>query len=191
MLAGAVCFGAGASLGGFASAFVALLAGGMLSWLPLVVRGALFGVVVSITVSSDLALRPRRLPHRTQMIPPTRFKRSLYRGMFLFGVELGLGFRTVLPATAPYVLMAGLVLLGEGMSSAVVAGVGWGLGRSLPLWLRLQGLLREPRRRDEGNDVGGRVEQFEKLLSRSAAAAQRVIVPASAVLVLGHFTGFT
>lgn len=54
-------------------------------------------------------------------------------GALQFGFELGTGFRTYLPGTAPYLLLAWSLICGLSWAYFAISGIGFGFGR----WLLL------------------------------------------------------
>jgi hypothetical protein len=50
-----------------------------------------------------------------------------------FGFEMGTGARTYVPTSAPYILALAIFLLGPAIGTAIVAGIGFGIGRSAVL----------------------------------------------------------
>jgi hypothetical protein len=83
-----------------------------------------------------------RLPESRRQIPAAVFGGGLVRGAFRFGLEMGSGVRTYVPSPAPYVL-ALVVLLGWlPLALALLAAVGFGIGRALPLLAPLAWLDR-------------------------------------------------
>ena len=83
------------------------------------------------------------LPEARRQIPASIFHGSLVRGAFRFGFELGTGVRTYVPAVAPYALALVLVLGRPALGIAILAALGFGLGRAIPLAVHL--LARERR----------------------------------------------
>jgi hypothetical protein len=86
------------------------------------------------------------LPEARRQIPTRVFHGSLVRGAFRFGFELGTGVRTYVPAVAPYILALVLVLGRPTLGAAVLAALGFGMGRAIPLAVHL--LARERRLSD-------------------------------------------
>ncbi|MEM9557474.1 MAG: hypothetical protein AAGC60_24660 [Acidobacteriota bacterium] len=78
-----------------------------------------------------------RLPEARRQIPASVFGGSLARGAFRFGAELGTGMRTYAPTMAPYLLVLALLLSRPTLGAALCAGAGFGLGRALPVMVRL------------------------------------------------------
>ncbi|MEH1016399.1 hypothetical protein V6U90_25255 [Micromonospora sp. CPCC 206060] len=88
----------------------------------------------------ELGLVPIRLPQNARQVPQDVLQRSLPRGALQFGFELGTGVRTYVSASAPYVLAVALLLGGQRLHVAMLAGVGFGAGRALtPLARRAAG----------------------------------------------------
>lgn len=124
-------FGAGLVAGATAMAGALWLLAGLLSWLPEPGRAAVLLGLVAIALGRDLGLVAFPLPERTQLVPRSVFEAGLIPGAFRFGIELGVGFRTRIPTTVPYVLAAALLLsLADGPAVGVVA-LAFALGRSV------------------------------------------------------------
>lgn len=78
-----------------------------------------------------------RLPEMRRQIPADVFGGVLTRGAYRFGFELGTGVRTYLPSAAPYVVAITVVLAQPTIAEAMLIGLGFGLGRAIPLMVRL------------------------------------------------------
>jgi hypothetical protein len=77
------------------------------------------------------------LPEAKRQIPAEVFGYGLLQGAYRFGFELGTGVRTYLPSPAPYVV-ALVVLLGDvTLGGALLIGLGYGLGRAMPLMAQI------------------------------------------------------
>ena len=85
-------------------------------------------------------------------------------GAWRFGLEMGTGLRTYVPAVAPYVLLLGLVLARPTLAEVLLAAAGFGVGRTVPLAVRING---DPR----AAMPNGLVRWFELRGSQAAAAA--------------------
>jgi hypothetical protein len=114
-------------LGGFTEPLndgwrLALLAGGAV-FIWLCKHGPLVGVVV--------------LPETRRQIPAEVFGGSLLRGAYRFGFELASGVRTYAGTAAPYVLLLTILLIRPTIAQALLIGAGFGLGRAVPLIVRL------------------------------------------------------
>jgi hypothetical protein len=129
-----------------------LIAGGMLSGLVLGLLSGLsaplptpwrFAAIVAVAVLGllrELGLVPIRLPQNARQVPQDVLQRDLRRGALQFGFELGTGVRTYVSASAPYVLAIAILLGGQHLLAAMLAGVGFGVGRALtPLVRRAAG----------------------------------------------------
>jgi vacuolar-type H+-ATPase subunit I/STV1 len=77
------------------------------------------------------------LPEARRQIPAEVFGGSIARGAYRFGFELGTGVRTYVPSAAPYILLLTVVLAHVTLASAVMVGLGFGLGRAVPLMVQL------------------------------------------------------
>jgi hypothetical protein len=122
-----VSYGAGLGLGG-AAFFGALAALGASVSFPLI--AAL--VIAAAAAAVDLiGLRVRPQIH---FQVPERWRRTmpLPRALFLYGVLLGMGFTTFVPAAAAWALLP-LSLAAGSVGSGVAIGLGFAAGRALPL----------------------------------------------------------
>lgn len=128
-------FTTGLLLGGVLSASVLWLASGLFTpipegWRPLVV------VAVALTgVARDAGLITLRLPQNARQVPQDVLQRDLVRGALQFGFEMGTGVRTYVSASLPYVVAVAVLLAGE-LGLALLAGVGFALGRAATPALR-------------------------------------------------------
>lgn len=98
-----------------------LVAGGVFVWLCK--HGPLVDVV--------------SLPEARRQIPSQVFGGSLVRGAYRFGFELATGVRTYTGTAAPYVVLLTIILIRPTIGEAVLIGAGFGLGRAVPLVVRL------------------------------------------------------
>lgn len=128
---------------------VGLMTGGVAISVCLATAGALvsgldksFGISAVAILGVCGAFRDAKLlriplPQASRQVPRSIFDAGLQVAALRFGFELGVGVRTYLTASTPYVLALGVLLLTDSWWHAVAAGVGFGLGRVyLPL-LRL------------------------------------------------------
>lgn len=102
------------------------------------------------------------LPEARRQIPAVVFGGNLTRGAYRFGFELATGVRTYLPAAAPYVLALVILLARPTLLQAVLIGLGFGLGRALPLVVRLV---------DSRGAGAGPFLRHDRALTQAAAAA--------------------
>jgi hypothetical protein len=86
------------------------------------------------------------LPESRRQIPAEVFGGGLARGALRFGFELGTGFRTYVPALAPYVLLLVLLIGRPTVSAALLIGLGFGFGRAVPIAFQ----FASPRGREPG-----------------------------------------
>lgn len=77
------------------------------------------------------------LPEARRQIPAEVFGGGLTRGAYRFGFELGTGVRTYVPSAAPYLVLITVVLTQPTIAMAILIGLGFGLGRAIPLMVRL------------------------------------------------------
>src|SRR5947208_11997248 len=126
---GGIAFGGGLALG--ASAFFGALGALGAAFHP----GAIVvAVVVGAAALMDLAGLRVRPQVRFQV--PERWRRTmpLPRALFLYGLLLGTGVTTFVPAAAAWALLVLCVALGS-PAAAIVVGLGFALGRTLPVLL--------------------------------------------------------
>lgn len=112
--------------------FVAWVLSGIGGELPLSGREAAVVVLAGAGVARDFGLLRLRLPENARQVPQEIFfTKEPRRAALQFGFELGTGVRTRVSATAPYVLLAAVILLAPRFPLALVAGLGFGLGRAI------------------------------------------------------------
>lgn len=125
----------GAICGAFISAFSLLLLGGLLSPLPLLLRYLLVLTTVSVMVARTLGLIRLKLPQRHFQIDREVFNAPAPVAAARFAFELGLGWRTYVTASAPYGILALMLLasplpLPQATLATAALALGYGLGRS-------------------------------------------------------------
>lgn len=161
--------------GGVLTATVLWLLSGLAAPIPAAGRDAAVLAVAALAVLRDAGLLRIPLPQNARQVPQEVLHRSWRRGALTFGFELGTGVRTFLPASAPYVLAAALLLGAPGLATAVLpAGLGFGAGRALAPMLR----------RASGNGTGwdAQVRARRRLLGVGAAVAVAALL---AIRLLG------
>lgn len=98
--------------------------------------------VALLGVLRDAKVVRLALPQNARQVPQDVLRPSPRRGALRFGFELGTGVRTYLSATAPYVLAVAVLLAGQRLELAALAGVGFGAGRAAtPLIRRARGAV--------------------------------------------------
>lgn len=169
-------FTAGTTLGGTMTGVMLTILAGLLSPLPSAWRlGA--AVVLAIALAGlDLATSSLPLPQRTTLIPQEVFHRGMRRGLFLFGIEYGVGWRVLIPSAAPWIIAATLVLINPSWWITVAAGTVFGLGRSLAIWQML--LWGE-------DGWQWRLARHSRLLERIGSVATAALVLLAAWLIVG------
>lgn len=126
-----LAFCAGLLTGGVLISLAFLVVGSVLrAPAPWWVRVALVAAWLGVMVAREFGVLRFGLPENRRLVPETVFRLGRHLGPFQFGVEMGTGVRTYLPTGLPYVLVAAVALLASPIA-AVVAGVGFGLGRCL------------------------------------------------------------
>ncbi|MFY1594661.1 hypothetical protein [Micromonospora sp. WMMD737] len=126
--------------GGLLSGSVLGLLSGLSAPVPVPWRYAGIVGVAVLGLLREVGLVPIRLPQNARQVPQDVLQRSLRRGALQFGFEMGTGVRTYVSASAPYVLAVALLLGGQRLHVAMLAGVGFGVGRAMtPLARRAAG----------------------------------------------------
>ncbi|MEU6024984.1 hypothetical protein ACGFIK_09810 [Micromonospora sp. NPDC048871] len=127
----AFCFCLGLVAGGIVIAAVLLLVGSLVrAPLPVPVRIGIVLVAAVLVTLRELGVLRFALPENQRLVPESVFRLGRFAGPFQFGLEMGTGVRTYLPSGLAY-LTAVLLLLFATPVTALAAGVGFGLGRSL------------------------------------------------------------
>ncbi|SCF14796.1 hypothetical protein GA0074696_3001 [Micromonospora purpureochromogenes] len=115
---------------------------GLSAPLPVSWRYAAVVAVALLGVLRDAKVVSIPLPQNARQVPQDVLRPSPRRGALQFGFELGTGVRTYLSATAPYVLAVAVLLAGQRLQLAALAGVGFGAGRAVtPLIRRASGAV--------------------------------------------------
>ena len=122
----------------------ACVVGGSTTGLALAVLGGLiptphspgFAVAGVIALSfiallRDLGITRFWMPENRRQVRQTVLRLRPLVGDAMFGFELGTGARTFVPATAPYLVAAAVLTLGDGIMPGLATGVGFGLDRGL------------------------------------------------------------
>ncbi|MGH3814977.1 MAG: hypothetical protein ACRDUV_21455 [Pseudonocardiaceae bacterium] len=97
--------------------------------LPPVVRALLVGVVGLFVLAGECGLHRIALPHRRAQVPSAVIGAGGDAGALQFGFEMGCGVRTHMPSNLPYLPLVAVLLVGSWVA-ALLAGLGFGLGRA-------------------------------------------------------------
>jgi hypothetical protein len=124
-----LALGIGLVAGGMVTAAGAWILSGLLDWIP--AAAAAYVVVGSAlaVVLRDWGVLTVPLPQRHWQVPKSVLDQAPPRAALGFGFELGLGFRTYVSASAPYLLLIALMVLADPLYLYVLVGVGFGIGR--------------------------------------------------------------
>lgn len=129
-------FTLGLVAGGSTTSVALWLASGLIQWASITIR-LTFVVLLGIAITlRELHVISFPLPQNKRQVPPGVFNKGVTVAALQFGFELGTGVRTYVSSGAPYVMGAGVLLLAGGLSDAVLAGVGFGLGRAIMAIIR-------------------------------------------------------
>lgn len=115
--------------GGALTGLILWLTGGLLAWLPVTAGPYIVGSVALAIVLRDLDVVSVPLPGRKWQVPRSILDLDPRQAAAGFGFELGLGFRTYVTASAPYLLIATVVALRAPLLVCLACGVAFGLGR--------------------------------------------------------------
>lgn len=129
-------YGGGAIGGGALIASLLWLSGGLFEPLSRPTKLWILVAAALIGVARDARIVRFPLPQNRRLVPQTVFGRGRIRGPLQFGFEMGTGLRTYISSTAPYVLALAVPLLARSIGAALLAGAGFGLGRSVLPWSR-------------------------------------------------------
>lgn len=97
--------------------------------LPAALRASVVIAVALFVLAGEWGWHHIRLPHRRAQVPATVVGAGAQVGALQFGFEMGSGVRTHQPSNLPYLPLAAILLVGNWVA-AVVAGLGFGLGRA-------------------------------------------------------------
>jgi hypothetical protein len=118
-------------VGGCLTAVAIWSLSGLLAPVPAPVRWlAILGAAV-LGVLREFQVLRFPLPQNARLIPQRVLQYRPYTGVLQFGFELGTGVRTYVSSSAPYVLVVAVLAGGQGLAVALVAGLGFGVGRGL------------------------------------------------------------
>ncbi|MGH3985174.1 MAG: hypothetical protein ACRDST_21410 [Pseudonocardiaceae bacterium] len=90
------------------------------------------GLVVAVglfALAGECGLHHIALPHRKAQVPSAVIGAGGDAGALQFGFEMGCGLRTHMPSNLPYLPLVAVLLVGSWVA-AVLAGLGFGLGRA-------------------------------------------------------------
>lgn len=158
----------GMIVGGLVTAATLVTFSVVVSPAPETMRAGAVVVLACLSVGREVQIVRFSLPQRTVLIPSSRLEWPVPWGSFWFGLELGVGWRTRITTTVPYVLAIDVLLTGN-YSIAVVVASGWGLGRSIPV---VAAVLSRSERTGMLTHLTN--EYFRRLLAVGAAVALAV-----------------
>ena len=130
---------AGTSAGALMTALTAWILSGFLAPLAPPIRYFLLvlGALLLWMVKQGPLSTVLSLPEARRQIPAEVFGDTLTRSAFRFGFELGTGVRTYIPSPAPYILLLALIVAHLPLGITVMVGLGFGLGRTVPLLVQV------------------------------------------------------
>jgi hypothetical protein len=122
--------------GGILTALGLWVLSGIVFVLPIGLRGAILFVAVLAGTHREWGFSSFPLPENKRLVPQSVFQHRPIRAATQFGLELGTGMRTYLPSAMPYVVAVAILTHAASFAPAVLAGVGFGVGRAVMPWLR-------------------------------------------------------
>ncbi len=96
---------------------------------PPAVSAGLIVAVGLFALAGECGLHHIALPHRKAQVPSAVIGAGGDAGALQFGFEMGCGLRTHMPSNLPYLPLVAVLLVGSWFA-AVLAGLGFGLGRA-------------------------------------------------------------
>ncbi|MGH3873441.1 MAG: hypothetical protein ACRDSR_18350 [Pseudonocardiaceae bacterium] len=96
---------------------------------PSPVRVGLIVAVALFVLAGEGGLHRVSLPHRRAQVPSAVIGAGSDAGALQFGFEMGSGVRTHMPSNLPYLPLIAVLLVGS-WPAALLAGLGFGLGRA-------------------------------------------------------------
>lgn len=97
--------------------------------LPPAVRVGLIVATALFVLAGECGLHRVALPHRRAQVPSAVIGTGGQAGALQFGFEMGTGVRTHMPSNLPYLPLVTVLLMGNWVA-ALLAGLGFGLGRA-------------------------------------------------------------
>jgi len=162
-------------IGAMITAIAAWILSGLTFSTPRWVTGGLILAAGAAAILRDFGIIRFPLPERHQLIPESVFEKGIVRAAWRFGVELGTGVRTRVPTAGPYFLVLCIVLYGQDVPQALMAGLGFGAGRAAMALLRYW---------SRGGDTWDMV--LARRLAWLSSASTAIAVPGLAVVVLAR-----
>ncbi len=162
------------------AAGISVLAG-LIGWLPPGFRLLAFLLVVALGGVVETGVSAWTPPQRKKMIPPDRFEMGIRGGLFVFGIELGLGFRTYIPHVGPFLLAAFVLFLTPGWVGVILLALGWAMGRGLIVLLRI--VIGGSPDLDGGFDQLPKVDSIAATMASRATAGQLLVGPVLAMVL--------
>lgn len=124
-------FGLGLIVGGVVTSFVVMVLGSLVRWaVPVTALIALSVAWFAVIAVRELGWVSFGLPQNARLVPESVFRHGRFFGPFEFGFEMGTGVRTYVTSGLPYVAVLVVACFASPLA-AVLAGVGFGLGRTL------------------------------------------------------------
>ncbi len=96
---------------------------------PPAVSASLIVAVGLFALAGECGLHHIALPHRKAQVPSAVIGAGGDAGALQFGFEMGCGLRTHMPSNLPYLPLVAVLLVGSWVA-ALLAGLGFGLGRA-------------------------------------------------------------
>lgn len=97
--------------------------------LPSALSAGLIGATVVFVLAGECGVHHLTLPHRRAQVPSAVIGAGSDGGALQFGFEMGTGVRTHMPSNLPYLPLVAVLLVASWVA-ALLAGLGFGLGRA-------------------------------------------------------------
>ncbi len=126
-------FSLGLLTGGMLSAAVIVVVGSLIRWIaPPVVWAVVVVLAFVVLAVREVGMISFPMPQNARLVPESVFRHGRFWGPYEFGMEMGTGVRTYVTSGLPYVVILAVGLL-AGWGPGLVAGLGFGLGRTVML----------------------------------------------------------
>lgn len=178
-----LAFAVGVFAGGLTTGFLLWVLSGLIYPIPLLIRLAVLLVFALVALVREVGVFQFDLPSAARIIPQTTFSGSLALGALNFGFELGLGFRTRVYNAGPYLMALLVLLVGPSASSVALLALGWSLGRTFAVAIRLRRSLRQRELEEEETGIRTR---YDQVLSTVSGRSANLATLSVAVFVLAE-----
>lgn len=153
---------------------------GLLSETSSASRLWVLGMPAGVALLREFGVVKIPIPTSSYMISQSRFSESLTLGSLVFGLELGVGFRTRIDNIGPYLLAVYVLLVAPRWGVITVLSLGWAIGRTFALAIRLIPRLRQ---REYLSERFGR-SRYDSVLGKIGGVSARLTAVAGIVFAM-------